>query len=604
MSRRLWVYFDESVVPGEAGPAHAFLVGALVRDRPLLEPDNAAWRELVQTPHATGRAGGLDGPALRALLDGSLGRLFVHEREPTLQRIKEQAYLDLLVHVVLATGLGAGDELALFPERFDPGGGERTAGKFEGLVAALRWIVPEVPSRVSVESFPGEVHVLVGHSAVDLGLLYLSRRMRERRAGLVQVAPAGVSALAVPPVGGPRVLAAWLRYVLGLPVEVEALASLPIGALRQALERRAPSAEETEGWLAGLGPLAEAPGGRAEAVERLLEACLVTGEGAVARRHAYLLARVRTHRGRTRAAIDAWNRWDEAAEAVPLDRPSRVAEETEGRLALAVLLTDLRDTEESLRTLDRAERGLEVAWSLAKDPLLARIRGARAQARLLGGDPQVLDLLAASLDAFDAPVDRSYAWTWTLVALGRGADAPDPVAVAEAVVADVVARERRPIEALVGTRPFLRWGLAEALLRPEIAGRWPRADVLRAALHAWATDARAHHPDVLTTRALALAAPSLGAWTPWVGGATPDVGAFTIPDAAQLCTLRSVAATLRRSDAAPSWNQHLRTTLFRAMPEVEAVEDFTALAGWYRSFLAIEPARPETIDAFLARGGY
>lgn len=606
MSRHFVLYFDESVIPDRG-----LLVGSLVREGPL-PAGGDAWLDLVRNPHAAhrDRAAGLEGPALRHLRAGGFGRLWVHLRDLAHERRKEHAYLDLLVHVLLALDLGPDDTLTLHPERFDAGGGERTTGKFEGLVTGLRWILPHLPRDITVQSFPSDVHVLVGHSAVDLALLDLSRRVR---GGATLAAAAGdhraLTALEVPELTDLPDTLTWLRARLGLEVDPIALARLT-----PAPGPVVPG--DPKGWLDRLAPFAENPGlalrdGLDPArVSALLDALPEPADPDLSLRLLRLRARARTHLGRPREAIEVWNLWGERIESLPLDRPERLIEDIQGRLAVGVLLTDLRDTEGALQELDEAERTLSRRWSFERDPLMGRLLGARAQARLLGGDPDVLALLERSLAFFDHPAERSYGWTWSLVALGRGAPCPDPTGLAERIVAEAMAAEGLDQAGLLERRPFLRWGLAEALARQDLRAGWARAGALEAALNAFA-DRRSNerspalgHPDRLTVRAVVLRRPRLGGWSPWEG-APVTAEALALPDAAQLSVLRSVAAAAAHPDADPAWLARARSAVAAARVQVAPIEDFRALGQTFDAFLAIDPAAPAAgAAAYLALGGY
>ena len=557
MARELHVYLDESGRRIDHG--QVLLVGALVLQEPLGFRSGAWFTDLLEHPHATeipndqiDQRGRKQARVLRAIVEKRVPGLgfsvlalqVARDGGKPLASHYESAYLGLVMELISREGLGREDRLILYPERFSGGGVDALKGRFQGIAGALRWLSPraEDTPEIAVHGFPKTPDVLIGQSMVDAVLWNLGRGLFEsgqdhwpedlaqqwRRLDLDDHDHLHLSF--APDLHDARGLSQWAARRTGRleAVDWEEVARrsdvVDFERLARAWEGHADIGGELERALRELEGFAEnasiaRQGGITMAGLVMVLEALGVGSAALPaggtratleRRRQYLLSRAQAHRGEAAAAVDAWAAWNESASSLPLT-PSLLEERILGKNALSVLLTDYeawpaveRHVAESRALIERHRPGYD------RDPLLGRCLGALAQARILAGatDDEIGPLLDRSQAQFDGPDDWSYAWSWGLVALGRGAPCPDPTVRLDRILAEVSASHGDDLPGLLsaGGQPFLAWGVAEAATSPSLAAHLGRP--WRAALAARArvlvAERDRFHPGIATLRAVAI----------------------------------------------------------------------------------------------------
>ena len=664
MPRTLHVYLDESGRRIEDG--QVMMVGALLLPDPLGFQTGRWYTDLLRHPHATeipkdmmdreGRkqARVLEAVATPAVPDMGFSVLAVQvarDGERPLSEHYESAYLGLVMELIARERLGGEDTLVLYPERFGGGGATALQGRFQAIAGALRWLSPrddDAPN-IDVEAFPKTPDVLVGQSIVDAMLWNLGRALFTSTPGSWQADLAAqwrrlgfgdrdhLHLSFAPDLHDARGLAQWAARRTGRLEAVD----------WEEVARRAPDIDHTRlhrAWaghgdaaseldralreLSGLAENAAVARKRGVSMDSLVTtlggltaatATLPEGpeRGRLERRRQYLLSRAQAHRGQAEPALDAWAAWQKAVAGAPLT-PALLEERLLGNNALAVLLTDFEAwgtvearAAENLALIERHRPGF------AKDPLLGRCLGALAQARVLAGarDPGILALLERSRAQFEGPVEWSYAWTWGLVALGRGAPCEAPEARADDILAQARAAHGDDLAAQVGAgrHPYLAWGLAEAMTAPGLArhlgSAWAEAIQGQGAAHRAAHDRG--HPGIPTLRALAIhtrdAALFDGAWRASRSHAEDERDlALNLGTGHGLVrlALRTVPAWLRHARTAQARDAH--ATLAGAARRVldEGGVALPGLATRLEAVADLDPTDAEGADAVLAMGGY
>jgi hypothetical protein len=394
-----------------------------------------------------------------------------------------------------------------------------------------------------------------------------------------------------------------------------------------------------------LGPVLENPGEmRAQGLRpddvyaccRLLHTVIDKGTGLpvdIRAQHLHYMFRIETHAGRTAEAWKLWNQLQTIQPARKWTSPRDALQWLETSIGAIVVATDLRRQEIGEEIYEEVKQCLDEFFTNFEqlEPRGAALSALAQMYILLGAPAKAWPLLDEGHRQFAIPINPSYYWVWSLVAIGRGAlaevatvEKTEILRLIDMALNDIDGSTTdEKISGLSTTAPYTLWGIAEALSGLKLRGSLeaaliPYATAVIDEIKEWSRRyykeanglSRLAHPEWVAFRAGAALSDEEAEFLACVDSVqtsddqfVKDLSEGNIRARIVIRTLVYWARTTGFSrELENRWNA-IEKCCSSALSRRMSV-GMDGVKQYIQTFLECDPKDPDNLDAFLELGGY